>query len=131
MPGMIRLAAMLFDPRLLRPLFWLLVAVALFFALDPRPPGLPIDSLGDKFAHVLAFAVLTGVASLAWPRTPFWRIALLLALFGAGIEFLQMIPVLHRDADWRDWVADGVAILAAGAVARGVLIRFAPRAPLP
>lgn len=126
-----RLTALLFDPRWLRPLFWVLTALALFFALDPKPPGLPIDSLGDKFAHMLAFAALTGVGCLAWPQLPFWRLALWLALFGAGIEVLQSIPALHRDSDWHDWLADSVAILVAGLVARGLLIRFAPRVPLP
>lgn len=128
---MSRLAALLFAPRWLRPLFWVLTALALYFALDPKPPGLPIDALGDKFAHMLAFAALTGVGSLAWPHLPFWRLALWLALFGAGIEVLQAIPALHRDSDWRDWVADSAAILASGIVARGILIRFAPSEPLP
>jgi hypothetical protein len=126
-----RFAAALLDPALLRPLFWALLTLALFFALDPRPPVLPIDRFGDKFEHMLAFAALTLVADLAWPRAPAWRIALLLSLFGAGIEVLQAIPALHRDADWRDWVADSGAIALATLAARGVLIRFAPRAPLP
>ena len=128
---MTRLAAALFDPALMRPLFWMLLATALFFALDPYPPGLPLDRLGDKAEHMLAFAALTGTANLAWPRAPAWRIALALSGFGALIELLQAIPALHRDADWRDWVADSAAIAAATLLARAVLIRFAPRAPLP
>jgi len=32
-----------------------------------------------------------------------------LSLFGAFIELVQAIPVLHRDSDVLDWVADTVA----------------------
>ena len=36
---------------------------------------------------------------------------MLLAAFGALIEFTQMIPLLHRDASAADWVADSIAIV--------------------
>ncbi len=111
----------LLSPRLLRPLFWLLAAFALTMALLPKPPSLPIDRFGDKFEHMLAFAVLAGVANLAWSRIAAWRIALWLSAFGALIEVLQMIAALHRDADLRDWVADTAAILVATLIARLLL----------
>lgn len=128
---MTRLAEILFDPAILRPLFWVLLALALFFAFDPRPPALPLDRLGDKAEHMLAFAALTGTAMLGWPRVSAWRLALALVLLGAAIELVQAIPLVDRDSDWRDWAADSVAIVAATALARGLLIRFAPRPPLP
>ena len=34
-----------------------------------------------------------------------------LSLFGAVIEIIQMIPVLNRDADVVDWLADTAAAL--------------------
>ena len=111
----------LFAPQLLRPLFWVLMATALVMALLPKPPQLPIDQFGDKFEHMLAFAALTGVANLAWPHRSRWTIALWLSAFGAAIELLQMISVLHRDSDVRDWVADSVAILVATVAARLLL----------
>ena len=110
----------LFSPRLLRPLFWLLLVFALTMALLPKPPSLPIDLFGDKFAHMLAFAALAGVANLGWREVPAWRTGLLLAVFGALIEVMQLIPVLHRDSDVRDWIADTVTIVAATLVARAL-----------
>ena len=111
----------LFAPGVLRPLFWLLAAFALVMALLPKPPNLPIDQFGDKFAHMLAFAVLAGVANLGWRTIKALRIALSLSAFGALIEVLQLIPALHRDSDLRDWLADTAAIVAATLIARALL----------
>ena len=115
----------LLGPHLLRPLFWLLFGFALVMAVLPQPPHLPIDRFGDKFAHMLAFAALTGVARLAWRSTSCWVIALRLSLFGAAIELVQAIPVLHRDSDWRDWGADSAAIALAMLITQ-LLIRILP-----
>ena len=117
----------LLSPRLLRPLFWLLLTFALTMALLPKPPSLPIDQFGDKFAHMLAFASLAGVANLGWRSIPAWRIMLQLSAFGALIEVLQMLPALHRDSDVRDWIADTAAILVATLIARA-LARWFPLA---
>ena len=116
----------LLSSRLLRPLFWALAVFALTMALLPKPPGTPIDSLGDKFAHMLAFSVLTGVAAFAWRDTRWSRITIALSLFGAAIEVLQAIPALHRDSDWRDWVADTVAVLVVIGLARWLARRLVP-----
>ena len=110
----------LFVPGVLRPLFWLLAAFALVMALLPKPPSLPIDQFGDKFEHMLAFAVLAGVANLGWRSIKAWRIVLWLSAFGALIEVLQLIPALHRDSDLRDWLADTAAIVAATLLARAL-----------
>lgn len=115
--AMQRLIVNLLSPRLLRPLFWMLLSFALVMALLPKPPETPIDPLGDKFAHMLAFAALSGVARFAWPRSAAAAQFLLLALFGAAIELLQMIPALHRTSDIRDWAADCIAVVAAALVA--------------
>jgi len=120
MPSPLALPA---SPRLLRPLFWALTAFALTMALLPRPPHLSIDRFGDKAEHMLAFFVLTLVATLAWRRASLVAIALRLSLLGAAIEVLQAIPALHRDCDWRDWLADSAAIVAASLLA--ALIRAA------
>lgn len=115
----------------MRGMFWVLLAISLFFALDPRPPWVPLDSLGDKWEHMLAFAALTGAAVLGWPRRSPLLIALLLIAVGGLIEVLQMIPALHRDSDWRDFVADCLAILVT-ALLSGVLRKwFAPAGALP
>lgn len=115
--------AMLFSPRLHRPLFWLLASFSLVMALLPQPPSFTTYELGDKVQHMLAFAVLTVIGRLAWPQVALRRLVLLLLLYGAAIEVLQMIPSLHRDADPRDWVADGAAIALAVVFAQ-FLVQF-------
>lgn len=99
--------------RLARLAFWPALVFALVMAVLPKPPELPTDALGDKFQHMLAFFTLTTLAALGWPRASIVRTALWLSLVGAGIEVVQAIPDLHRDSDWRDWVADSAAIMAA------------------
>lgn len=62
---------------------------------------------------MLAFFTHTVLAGVGWPRTRLSKAALYLSLVGAGIEVVQAIPALHRDSDWRDWVADSLAIFVA------------------
>jgi VanZ family protein len=81
-------------------------------ALLPHPPHTPLDRYSDKFAHMLAFAVLAALALAGWPRVRSWRLIVALSAFGALIEVLQAIPVLHRDSQASDWVADTLAIAA-------------------
>ena len=95
----------------LRSGFWAAAIIAVTMALLPQPPALPIDAFGDKFEHILAFAVLSVLAALAYPAEPLTRIAERLSFLGAMIEVLQSIPALHRDCDIRDWVADTIAII--------------------
>lgn len=90
--------------------FAVAAAFAGVMALLPKPPHLPTDQLGDKFHHILAFAVLAALALAAFPRASRWRLAERLSFFGALIEVGQSIPALHRDCDIRDWVADTLAI---------------------
>lgn len=99
--------------RLARFAFWPALCLALTMAVLPQPPSLPIDDLGDKFAHMLAFFTLSLLAGVGWPGASLLRAALWLCLIGAGIEVVQLIPFLHRDSDWRDWVADSLAIVVA------------------
>lgn len=102
-----------FGPRVVRPLFWLLTLFTLTMAFLPKPPSTPIDRFGDKIEHMVAFAVLTGVALIGWPQSRRWRIILLLSGLGGVIELVQEVPELHRDSDWHDWAADTLAIVAA------------------
>ncbi len=97
--------------RTLAVLFWLALCLTLVMALVPRPP---VGALGvnDKVQHMAAFAVLSLLAWLAFPRQRRWVLFLTLAAIGGLIEILQMIPALHRDADVKDWIADYVAIAA-------------------
>jgi hypothetical protein len=67
----------------------------------------------DKAEHFIAFYALTGLAVAAFPAAHLWIIAVLLSGFGALIEMVQGLPIVHRDRDFWDWVADTIAILAA------------------
>jgi VanZ family protein len=67
----------------------------------------------DKAEHFAAFYTLTGLAAAAFPRRGLFAIAIALSLFGAAIELVQALPIVHRDCDVRDWIADTVAIAAA------------------
>ena len=72
----------------------------------------------DKAQHFSAFFALTASAVLAMPRMPLVRIAIALSVAGAMIEVIQATPLVARDADVFDWVADTVAI---GAVMGSIL----------
>ncbi len=67
----------------------------------------------DKAEHFVAFYALTGLAAAAFPRRNLFWIAALLSGFGALIEFVQGLAIVHRDRDFWDWVADTLAIGAA------------------
>jgi hypothetical protein len=67
----------------------------------------------DKAEHFIAFYALTGLAAAAFPRRHLFWIAVFLSGFGALIEFVQGLPMVHRDRDFWDWVADSIAICAA------------------
>jgi VanZ family protein len=94
-----------------RFVFWIALVFAVVMAVLPQPPYTPIDSYGDKFAHMLAFAVLMLLGALGFPAASRWRVAERLSFLGAIIEVVQSIPVLGRDCDIRDWIADTLAIL--------------------
>jgi len=59
----------------------------------------------DKAEHFIAFYGLTGLAAAAFPKRHLIILALLLSGFGALIEFVQGLPMVHRDRDFWDWVA--------------------------
>lgn len=102
--GLIRVARLIFLATLIG---------VLYFAWMPAPPTL---LKSDKSQHMLAFAVLTILFHMAWPRWN-WRASLLwFGLLGALIEVVQAIPALHRDCDIKDWFADMAAVLGALAV---------------
>lgn len=116
--------AVLFNSSVCRVLLLIAVAIALTMALLPHPPHLPIDSLGDKFEHSLAFVVITVLAVAGYPETPLTRIGERLSFLGALIEVFQSIPFIHRDCDVLDWITDTVAIIVVLLIVR--LVRRGP-----
>jgi VanZ family protein len=93
--------------------FWLLLALALARALWPDPYTEPVVGQMDKLVHAAAFYGLTLTAAAAHPRAPLIGVAAAMLGFGALVEILQAIPMLHRDASWLDLAADMVGILVA------------------
>jgi VanZ family protein len=114
------------DPRLgriARVLFWLALVFAVAMAVLPTPPKLPTDNFGDKFAHIMAFAVLAGLGTIGFGRALRWRVAERLCFLGAAIEVVQSIPGLNRQSDIRDWIADMAAVAVMTVVASWLLPR--------
>jgi VanZ family protein len=95
-----------------RWLFWAAALFAFVMAVLPHPPEVP-GHPSDKVQHIAAFATLALLGPWAYPRLPLLKLLVRLSLFGAAIEVIQAIPMLHRDSDVLDWVADTAA---AGAV---------------
>jgi hypothetical protein len=96
--------------RTVRALFWAAAAFAFVMAVIPHPPPVP-GNPNDKVQHIAAFGTLALLGSLAFPETALGHLLLRLSLFGAVIELVQAIPILHRDCDPMDWLADTIAIL--------------------
>jgi len=112
-------------PRLVVPVrlvlvgYWVSMCVATHI---PNPPDVVPAQVSDTWLHLTAYlglAVLL-VQSVAVGRPVHRRDAIwlwgLAAVYGALDEVTQLIPVLHRTAEWKDWAAD-----VAGA-AVGVLV---------
>ena len=99
----------------LRLAFWAAAVFAFVMAVLPHPPELLETS--DKVQHMAAFFTITALGCAAYRG--FSRLKLMLAMiaFGAMIEVVQMVPQLHRDAEWSDWLADILAVLLALAIA--------------
>ena len=98
----------------MRLFFLIAFAAALVFTLVmawlPHPPPVPWQE-DDKAWHMAAFAVLSVLASLAFPTAPLTRIGERLSFLGALIEVVQGIPALQRDRDIFDWIADTIAVI--------------------
>ena len=89
---------------------------AFVMAVVPHPPMLPGEP-SDKVQHIVAFIVLAVLGRLAYPQTRKRVLLFGLMAFGALIEIAQAIPMLHRDADPFDWVADTAAALTVFVIA--------------
>ncbi len=94
-----------------KPLFWAALIFAYVAAILPQAEAPQIAS-NDKVEHMIAFFTLAVLGRIAYAATPWLRTWLLLAGFGALIEFTQLIPVLHRDGNVADWIADMIALSA-------------------
>lgn len=98
------------------PILWLIAARALALVATACTLWLAFKAPGeegrlipwDKAAHFLSFYVLTLLFCVSLPRTPMVALILLMLAAGGAIEVVQ--GIVGRDADWKDWVADGTGI---------------------
>jgi hypothetical protein len=103
--------------RAAQPLFWAAAIFALVMALIPYVPHIP-GNPSDKIQHIAAFITLSLLGAWAFPGLSLIQLLLRLSLFGAFIELAQAIPILHRDSDPLDWIADTIAcIIVLGVIA--------------
>jgi hypothetical protein len=91
---------------LVQLLFWAAALFAFVMAVIPHPPGVPAN---DKLLHMAAFATLGLLGRFAFPRLSALSLLGGLSLFGALIEIVQGLPMVHRDRDPLDWLADTIA----------------------
>lgn len=100
--------------RLMQASFWGALVFTFVSAVLPEAYA-PSLNLWDKAAHCICFFVLTLLGALAYPWRRLLVIAAGLALLGALIEVVQGLPIVRRDMDFWDWVADvlGIAIACA------------------
>jgi hypothetical protein len=107
----------------MRSLARFLFVAALLFTLVmawlPHPPHVPWHE-EDKIWHVLAFVTLSLLACLAFPAARLARIGERLSFLGAVIEVVQNLPVLHRDCDVYDWIAETIAIAVTLAIVAAI-----------
>jgi hypothetical protein len=95
----------------LRTAFVLMLVTVTFLALTPGPLGQVVES--GPLRHMLAFAALPALSSLAWPQIrPAWQF-LGYAAFGAAIELAQLVMNVGRLAEWDDWANDLIATATA------------------
>lgn len=98
--------------RLAQAAFFAALAFTFYSAVIPPQDAVQLVPW-DKAEHFIAFYALTGLAVAAFPRRNLILIGALLSGFGALIEFVQGLDIVHRDRDFWDWVADTIAIIAA------------------
>lgn len=67
----------------------------------------------DKALHFLVFYGLTLMAAVSFPLVHPILIALGMSAFGGVIEIVQGLPIVGRDRELADWIADSLAIAAA------------------
>jgi hypothetical protein len=98
--------------KIARLVFFAALIFTFYSAVIPPSHALQLTPW-DKATHFIAFYVLTGLAVAAFPKQNLLLISALLSAFGALIELVQGLPMVHRDRDFWDWVADTLAISSA------------------
>lgn len=75
--------------RLFFKLSAVLFAVAiLILSLQPAS-NIPGPQHADKVSHALAYAALTCLTALGWPKLRLFRVVMMVTVFGIGVEIAQ------------------------------------------
>ena len=107
-------------PWLWLGLWWLALLVVVVLSLVP-PPAVDMPKHGDKFEHLLAYAVLAAAAVQLWrPGRPLLLAGLGLVLMGVLLEFAQGGLTATRQADPLDALANTLGVTL------GLLTVFTP-----
>lgn len=96
----------------------LIVAVTVAWLAFRPSTGVDVGLPWDKANHGFAFLVLTVLTGGGWPGLRALRMAAIILAAGVGIELVQGLPAVGRDADLWDVVADMVGFT----LGRGVLM---------
>ena len=107
--------------------YWLLIFVTTHI---PNPENLPTPDVSDKLLHFSAYFVLYGLFSVRhrlltsdWPDGKrHGQFLLLLTIYAVLDELLQLLPVVNRNADLLDGIADCGGLLTAAFIV--MLIQF-------
>jgi VanZ family protein len=98
---------------MLRWAIWLTgVAAVLFAILDPDRRLPEIYPPWDKLGHFSAFYGLTLLAIILFPARRRYAFGFLFILAGLS-ELLQGLPLIHRDVELKDFLADVAGMIAA------------------
>ena len=100
--------------------YWktILVAVVILYVSLLREPcfSLPPIDCADKWAHLLAYALLGAVAHWDSRRIELKRYVVLIAivlpiLYGGALELVQELWFYPRTGDWLDWAVDAIGVV--------------------
>jgi VanZ family protein len=100
--------SLLIPRKINKPGLAVFLAAVVFTLYAALAPGDDKFSLipWDKAKHFIVFYGLTFLATIALPRSRLWKIGVVLLGFGVAIELLQALPVINRDCDPFDVLAD-------------------------
>jgi VanZ family protein len=86
--------------------------------LTLAPKGNAPSLAHDKLQHFASFLAL-GLLGLGWVTWQSFVMIVALALLGGAVELLQALPMIGRDADVFDWVADLMGVFVAFTIVTG------------
>lgn len=101
---------------------WAILIVVIVASIIPNDElHRVVPDFNDKLTHgVTYFGMTLWIAGSLDPRRYEW-LAIVLCAVGIGIEGLQFLMNLGREADWRDVIANSFGIMIALAVAHAGL----------